>query len=411
MKRTRRGLLFLAVMGPGLITAMIDNDASGITTYSVAGARYGYALLWTLIPTTIALIIIQEMIARMGVVTGKGLSDLIRENFGVRPTLYMMMALFFANLGTTVANFAGWAAAMEILGLDRSLMVVVGGLIIWFLITKGSYRAVERILLAACILYFGYVISGLLSGPDWGGVLKRTFIPTMINDPQYVMLAIAIIGTTITPWMQFYLQSSIAEKGVKIEHFGFSRLEILLGSSVTDLISFFIIVTCATVLFPLGLTIQEASEAAVALKPLAGGYASVIFAVSLANASFLGAIIVPLATAYYTCEAMGWETGIGKGYREAPQFVFIYSVLIFISAAIILVPGAPLVTLMVLASFFNGLLLPFVLVFALVLVNDRRIMGEYVNSRIFNAIAWLAVVVLIVLTLMLVVLTILRGGI
>jgi NRAMP (natural resistance-associated macrophage protein)-like metal ion transporter len=405
MKRTKGILLFLTLMGPGLITAMIDNDASGITTYSVAGARFGYTLLWTLIPTTVALMVIQEMIARMGVVTGKGLSDLIRENFGVKATFFMMLGLFFANLGTTVANFAGWAASMEILGFNRYIMVPAGAVIVWILVFKGSYRIVERILLGACILYFGYIISGLMSGPDWRAVMKNTFVPVVDPTPEYIMLAIAVIGTTITPWMQFYLQSSIAEKGIEIKNYGFSRLEIFFGSSVTDIISFFIIITCATLLFPAGMRIQEASEAAVALKPLAGNYASLIFAVSLANASFLGAIIVPLATAYYTCEAMGWETGIGRTFKDAPEFILIYTALIILSVLIILIPGSPLVSLMVLASFLNGLLLPFVLIFALALVNDRRIMGEYVNSRVFNIIAWLTVVALIVLTIALIMMT------
>lgn len=395
----------MSLSGPGLITAMIDNDASGITTYSVAGARFGYTLLWTLIPTTIALIVIQGMIARMGVVTGKGLSDLIRENFGVVPTFYMMLALFFANLGTTAANFAGWAAAMEILGFNRYIMVPAGALIIWILVTRGSYRVVERILLGACILYFGYIISGFMASPAWNDVIKNTFIPAVRPDPEYILLAIAIIGTTITPWMQFYLQSSIAEKGVKIEHYHISRFEIFVGSSVTDIISFFIIVTCATTLFSSGIRINEASEAAIALKPFAGDYATVIFAISLANASLLGAIIVPLATAYYTCEGLGWEAGVSKTFKEAPQFMWIYTALLALSVFIILIPGMPLVLLMVLSSFVNGLMLPFVLVFALVLVNDKKIMGQYVNNKIFNYIAWLAVCLLIVLTTALIVMT------
>jgi NRAMP (natural resistance-associated macrophage protein)-like metal ion transporter len=387
---------------------MIDNDASGITTYSVAGARFGYTLLWTLIPTTIALIVVQEMIARMGVVTGKGLSDLIRENFGVVPTFYMMMGLFFANLGTTVANFAGWAASIEILGFNRYVVVPAGAVLIWVLVTKGSYRIVERILLAACILYFGYIISGVMAKPDWGEVARQTFMPEFSADPEYIMLAIAIIGTTITPWMQFYLQSSIAEKGIKIKNYAVSRAEIFVGSSLTDIISFFIIVTCATTLFSLGIRINEASEAAIALKPLAGNYASLIFAISLANASFLGAIIVPLATAYYTCEAMGWEAGINKTFKEAPQFMWIYTSIIVISVIIVLVPGSPLVWLMVLSSFINGLLLPFVLVFALILVNNSKIMGEYVNNRFFNVVAWLTVSTLIVLISALIILSIIK---
>ncbi len=391
--------LFFSVFGPGIITANIDNDASGITTYSVAGARFGYALLWTLLPTTVSLIVVQEMIARMGVVTGKGLSDLIRENFGVKVTFYMMLGLFVANLGTTIANLAGWAASMEILGFSKYAMVPVGSLAIWLLVTKGTYRTVERVLLLACIIYIGYVVSGIMAKPDWSLVFKRLVVPEIKTDPEYIMLTIAIIGTTITPWMQFYLQSSIAEKGIKKKDYGASRLDVVLGCSITNIISFFIIVTCATVLFPADIRINEASEAAMALKPFAGGYSSLIFAVSLANASLLGAIIVPLATAYYTCEAMGWEAGVNKTFKEAPQFMWIYTSIIIIASLLVLIPGAPLVTLMVLSSVVNGLILPFVLFYALKLANNKKIMGDYTNSRIFNIIAWATISVIIFLTI------------
>ncbi len=403
MKRFLRKLaLFISVLGPGIITANIDNDASGITTYSVAGARYGLALLWTLIPTTISLIVIQEMVARMGVVTGKGLSDLIRERYGVKVTFYMMLGLFIANLGTTVANLSGWAASMEILGLSKYIMVPIGALSIWLLVTKGTYRFVERILLVACVLYFGYVVAGIMARPDWSEVTKRLFVPDFRADSEYIMLTIAIIGTTITPWMQFYLQSSIAEKGIKKEDYTASRLDVIIGCSITDIVSFFIIVTCATTLFPTGIRINEASEAAMALRPFAGNLSALIFAISLANASILGAIIVPLATAYYTCEAMGWEAGVNKTFREAPQFMWIYTSMIVISSLLVLIPGAPLVTLMVMSSVLNGLILPFVLVYALRLSNDRKLMGKYTNSLGFNIIAWLTVVTIIVLSLLMV---------
>ncbi len=410
MNLWRKIILFLSVMGPGIITANIDNDASGITTYSVAGARFGYALLWTLIPTTVALVVIQEMVARMGVVTGKGLSDLIRENYGVKAAFYMMTVLFIANFGTTVANFAGWAASMEILGLSKYFMVPLGAFFIWFLVIKGSYRAVERILLFACLLYFGYVFSGFMSKPDWQEVFSRTFIPKMHFNSEFIMLGIAIVGTTITPWMQFYLQSSIAEKGIKKEQYKASRLDVLIGCSITDIVSFFIIVTCATTLFPFGIRIHEASEAALALKPLAGEYAFLIFAVSLANAALLGAIIVPLATSYYICEAMGWERGINKTFREAPQFMWIYTVMIVFAALVILTPNAPLVFLMVLSSVLNGMLLPFVLVYALSLVNDRKIMGEYINPRFHNVVSWGTVGVLTVLTILFIISFLLPEG-
>jgi len=405
MKYGKNLLFFLSVMGPGIITANIDNDASGITTYSVAGARFGYALLWTLIPTTIALVVIQEMIARMGVITGKGLSDLIREHFGVKTAFFMMLGLFVANFGNTVANLAGWAASMETLGFSKFVMVPVGALSIWILVTKGSYRSVEKVLLFACLLYFGYVISGFMAKPDWAPVLKSTFLPQMRWDSEYVMLSIAIIGTTITPWMQFYLQSSIAEKGIKKEQYKASRLDVIIGCSITDIISFFIIVTCGAVLFPQGIRIDEASEAALALKPLAGEYAYLVFSVSLANASLLGAIIVPLATAYYVCEAMGWEAGINKTFKEAPQFMWIYTLTIALASLVIMIPGAPLVFLMVLSAVINGLLLPFVLVYALLLVNNKKLMGEYTNSKTFNLISWATVITIIVLTSFLVVTT------
>jgi Mn2+/Fe2+ NRAMP family transporter len=359
-------------MGPGIITANIDNDASGITTYSVAGARFGYSLLWILIPTTIALVVIQEMVARMGAVTGKGLSDLIRENYGIRSTFFMMAALFTANFGTTVAEFAGWAASMQILGFSKYLMVPLGALFIWILVIKGSYRSVERILLFACLLYFGYVLSGFMAKPDW---------------------------------------SSIAEKGIKKEEYKVSRLDVFVGCSITDIIAFFIIVTCATTLFPHGVKINEASEAAMALRPLAGNYAFLIFAISLANAALLGAIIVPLATSYYICEAMGWERGVNKTFKEAPQFMGIYTFMIVIAALLILIPGAPLVFLMVMSSVLNGLLLPFVLLYALSLVNNKKIMGDYVNPRAYNVISWGTVGVLSLLAIFFVITLLLPMGV
>ena len=405
MKLWKNILFFLSVMGPGIITANIDNDASGITTYSVAGARFGYGLLWTLLPTTVALVVIQETIARMGVITGKGLSDLIRENFGVKTAFFMMLGLFVANFGNTVANLAGWAASMEILGFSKFVMVPVGALSIWILVTKGSYRFVEKILLFACLLYFGYVVSGFMAKPDWTPVLKSTLIPQMRWDAEYLMLSIAIIGTTITPWMQFYLQSSIAEKGIKKEQYKASRLDVIIGCCITDIISFFVIVTCGALLFPHDIRVNEASEAALALKPLAGEYAYLVFSVCLANASLLGAIIVPLATAYYVCEAMGWEAGVNKTFKEAPQFMWIYTMTIALASLVIMIPGAPLVLLMVLSSVINGLLLPFVLVYALLLVNNRKLMGEYTNSRTFNYISWATVITIIVLTSFLVVTT------
>jgi len=409
MSLWKKVAVFISVMGPGIITANIDNDASGITTYSVAGARFGYSLLWTLIPTTIALVVIQEMVGRMGVVTGKGLSDLIRENYGVKATFFMMFGLLIANFGNTVANFAGWAASMEILGLSKYMMVPFGAVTIWILVTKGSYRVVEIILLYACIIFVGYIISGVMANPDWNAVIKQTFVPKIQWKSEYIMMSIAIIGTTITPWMQFYLQSSIAEKGISKERYKASRLDVIIGCSITDIISFFIIITCGTLLFPHGIRINEASEAALALRPLAGDYASLIFAISLANASLLGAIIVPLATAYYICEALGWEAGVNKTFKDAPQFMWIYTLTIALASLLVLTPGAPLVFLMVLSAVINGLLLPFVLVFAILLINNKKLMGEeFTNSRIQNYISWGTIISVIFLTVSWVVISILE---
>ncbi|KAF0179173.1 MAG: NRAMP family manganese transport membrane protein [Nitrospirae bacterium] len=399
----KKALLFLTVMGPGIITANIDNDASGITTYSVVGARFGYSLLWTLIPVTAALIVVQEMVARMGVVTGKGLADLIREEFGVKAAFYLLLGLFVANFGNTVANFAGWAASMQILGLSKYAMVPIGAAAIWLLVVKGSYRIIENVLLVACLIFVGYIISGFMAKPDWLEVGKSLVVPDIKWDAEYLILAVGIIGTTITPWMQFYMQSSIAEKGIKKEDYRLTRLDVIVGCSITDIVSFFIIVTCATLLYPHGIRVEDASEAAIALQPLAGNYAALIFSIALANASILGAIIVPLATAYYICEAMGWEAGVNKSFKEAPQFMGIYTLIIGAAAAIILIPGAPLVDLMVLSAIVNGLMLPFVLVFIIKLINNKKIMGDYTNSRAYNIISWTTVTVVAVLTVLFVV--------
>ncbi|HCC69070.1 MAG TPA: Mn transporter [Nitrospiraceae bacterium] len=406
MTRWKSLLIFLSIIGPGIIAANLGNDASGIATYSVSGARFGHALLWTLIPTTVVLVIVQEMVARMGVITGKGLADLMRENYGVRTTFYVMLALFVANFGTAVGNFAGWAASMEIFGLSKYIMVPLGAVFIWLLVTRGSYRLLERILLIACVLYVGYIISAVLSKPDWAKVAYNAIVPDLKLDTEYVMLTLAIIGTSITPWMQFYLQSFIAEKDIRKEHYKASKLDVIIGCSIHGVIAFFIIVTCATTLFPYGIRIEEAHEAAIALKPLAGPYASGLFAISLANASILGAIVVPLATAYYICGAMGWESGVNKTFKEAPQFMWIYTVLIVFSCAIVLIPEAPLVLLMILPPVVNGILLPVILVFIVSLVNNRAIMGEHINPKSYNYISWGTVVVLIAITAVLMVMTI-----
>ncbi len=402
-------LAFLAVLGPGIITASVDNDAGGITTYSIAGAHFGYALLWTLVPITVALIVVQEMVARMGVVTGKTLADLIREKFGVRPTFFLLAALLVANLGNTVAEFAGWAAALEIFGASKYLSVPIGAVFVWFLVVKGTYRVVEKIFLAACAVYFTYAVSAYLGHPPWATVARELVTPHLIANGAYIMLLIGMVGTTIAPWMQFYLQSAVVEKNIQVEEYALCRADVVVGCFVTDLVALSIIVACGATLFAAGVHINDAKDAALALEPLAGKYASALFAFGLANASLFAASILPLATAYCVCEGMGWESGVDKDFRTAPHFFWLYTGLIVLGAMLVLVPNAPLILIMYLSQVANGILLPFVLIFMLKLINDRELMGDHVNTRVFNGIAWTTTVVMIVLTILLVVVTVFPG--
>jgi NRAMP (natural resistance-associated macrophage protein)-like metal ion transporter len=405
MLNKRKILVFLSVLGPGIITANVDNDAGGIATYSVAGAHFGYSLLWTLIPITIALIVVQEMVARMGVVTGKTLADLIRENFGVKATFFLMLSLLLADMGNTVAEFAGWASAMEIFGVSKYISVPIGAFMVWWLVVKGSYRVVEKIFLFACTIYLTYAISAFLVRPPWGEILISTVKPSFDFKPTYLMMVIGIVGTTIAPWMQFYLQSAVVEKNIKVENYRASRMDVIVGCIMTDVVAFFIIVACAATLFVNGVTITDAKDAAVALAPLGGRYAATLFAIGLANASLFAASILPLATAYYVCEGLGWESGIDKNFKTAPQFMWLYTGLIAVGALIILIPDAPLIPIMLISQVVNGIMLPFVLIFMLLLINNKDIMNGYMNSRLFNGIAWTTVVVMIALTLVLVVTT------
>jgi len=398
-------LTFLAVLGPGIITASVDNDAGGIATYSIAGAHYGYALLWTLIPITAALIVVQEMVARMGVVTGKTLADLIREKFGVRPTFFLLTALLVANLGNTVAEFAGWAAALEIFGVSKYVSVPIGAIAVWFLVVKGTYRIVEKIFLIAATIYFTYAVSAWMGHPSWGEVALKLVTPDLRMDGAYIMLLIGMVGTTIAPWMQFYLQSAVVEKNIQVEEYRYCRTDVIVGCFVTDVVALSIIVACGATLFVNGIRIEGAKDAALALAPLAGNYASILFAVGLANASLFAASILPLATAYSVCEGMGWESGIDKNFRTAPHFFWLYTGIIVTGALLVLVPNAPLILIMYLSQVANGILLPFVLVFMLKLINDRELMGDYVNTKTFNGIAWTTAVVMIALTVILVIVT------
>jgi Mn2+/Fe2+ NRAMP family transporter len=402
-------LLFLAVLGPGIITASVDNDAGGIATYSIAGAHFGYALLWTLLPITVALIVVQEMVARMGVVTGKTLADLIREKFGVRPTFFLLVALVFANLGNTVAEFAGWASAWEIFGISKYFSVPVGAAAVWFLVVKGSYRVVEKIFLVACLIFFAYPVAAVLARPDGAVVARNLVVPDIRVNAEYITLLIGMVGTTIAPWMQFYLQSAVVEKNLQVEEYPLTRADVIFGCLVTDIVALSIIVACGATLYVSGVRITDAKDAAMALSPLAGKNASLLFAFGLANASLFAASILPLATAYCVCEGMGWESGIDKDFRTAPQFFWLYTGLIVLGGALVLYPRAPLMLIMYLSQVINGVLLPFVLLFVLKLINDRELMGEHVNSKAFNGIAWTTTAVMIVLTVLLVVVTVFPG--
>jgi NRAMP (natural resistance-associated macrophage protein)-like metal ion transporter len=402
-------LLFLAVLGPGIITASVDNDAGGIATYSIAGAHFGYALLWTLIPITVALIVVQEMVARMGVVTGKTLADLIREKFGVGPTFYLLVALVLANLGNTVAEFAGWASAWEIFGVSKYLSVPVGAAAVWFLVVKGSYRVVEKIFLVACLIFFAYPVAAYLARPDGAAVARNLVVPDIHFDAGYITMLIGLFGATIAPWMQFYLQSAVVEKNLQVEEYPLTRADVIFGCFVTDIVALSIIVACGATLYVSGVRITDAKDAAMALAPLAGKNASFLFAFGLANASLFAASILPLATAYCVCEGMGWESGVDKDFRTAPQFFWLYTGLIVLGGALVLYPRAPLILIMYFSQVANGVLLPFVLLFMLKLINDRELMGEHVNSRAFNGIAWTTTVVMIVLTVLLVAVTLFPG--
>jgi len=400
-----RVLIFLAILGPGIITANVDNDAGGIYTYSAAGAQFGFSLLWTLVPITVALIIVQEMVGRMGVVTGKGLADLIREEYGFRTTFLLMVLLIITNFGNTVSEFAGLASGMSVFHMSRFVSVPLGAVFVWLLVVKGSYRYVEKVFLAACVIYIAYPVSCFMSRPDWSGALISTFKPSFHFTAPYLYMLIGLVGTTIAPWMQFYLQAAVVEKGVKLKDYFYSRMDVVVGCIITDVVAFFIIVACAATIYVSGhREIKDAADAALALRPLAGQAATALFAVGLCNASLFSACILPLATAYYVCEGLGLESGINKRFNEAPGFYWLYTSLIFLGMlAVIALKESQQVPIILLSQVANGILLPFVVIFMLQLTNRKDIMGEYRNSRAFNMIAWVTCVVMVALTLLLLV--------
>ncbi|AEE15325.1 natural resistance-associated macrophage protein [Thermodesulfobium narugense DSM 14796] len=403
MSLFRRILLFLTIMGPGIITANVDNDAGGITTYSVTGATTGYKLLWVLIPMTIALIVVQEMAARMGAVTRKGLADLIRENFGVKMTFLILLGILVADFGNTISEFAGIAASMEIFNITKYISVPICALFVWWTVLKGSYKFVERIFLFACLVYLCYIPSAFMANPPWGEVAKNIVIPHIEFSPSFLSVLIGFIGTTITPWMQFYIQSSTVEKGLTEKEYKYLRLDVITGNIMTNVIALFIVVSCAATLFVHNVNISDAKDAALALKPFAGNLASTLFAIGLFNASIFSACILPLATAYYVCEALGFNAGLDFTWKEAPVFYSLTTFLIMVGAIAILMPNAPLVPIMFWSQVINGVILPFVLLYMLKIINNKDIMGEYTNSKTFNIIAWLTTIILIILTLLMVI--------
>ena len=387
--------VFLAVIGPGFITANVDNDSGGIFTYSAAGARYGYLPLWTLVPITLLLIITQEMCSRMGAVTGKGLSDLIREEFGLRITFLMMTLLVVVNLTNVMAEFAGVASSLELFRVSRYISVPLAAVGVWLLVVKGDYKSVEKVFLLGCALYVTYIISGFLVKPDWKEAAISSFRPVVMLEPGYIFMLIGMVGTTIAPWMQFYLQSAVVEKGISVKEYAASRVEVIVGCIMTDVVAFFIIVACAGAIYSIRPTdIQDASQAALGLKPF-GQYAFLLFSAGLLNASVFAACILPLSTAYTVCEGLGFESGVNHRMREAPVFYLLYTLLIVVGAGVTLIPKFPLVTMILLSQVLNGMLLPFVLIPMVLLINKRDLMGHWVNSRWFNTVTWISVVIII----------------
>jgi len=403
--RTRLALL-LAVIGPGIITANVDNDAGGITTYSVAGGIYGYGLLWMMPLVLIALIIVQEMSARLGVVTGKGLADLIRESLGVRLTTLILSLLVIVNLANTVSEFAGVAASMEIFGVSKYISVPVAAFVVWLLIFRGNYKTTERIFLVASSIYLAYIISGILAKPDWSEVGKAFYTPTFNLNIEFVTLFVTIIGTTIAPWMQFYQQASIVDKGIQVEDYRYEVLDVVVGSIFAVVVAAFIVIACAATIYKQGIRIETAKDAAMALGPLAGKYAQTLFALGLLNASLFSAAILPLSTSYSVCEAFGWESSLSKNIKDAKVFFIIYTALIVVGALCILLPIKSLIRAMMASQTLNGILLPIILIVMLHLINDRRIMGNFAMNRWFNILVWITVILLILLALVLVVVSV-----
>ncbi len=399
----RNLLIFLSVVGPGIITGSVDNDAGGITTYSVAGATYGYKLLWTLLPSFIALLTVQEMNARMGIVTGKGLADLIRENFGVKITFYIFIFLLVADVGNTATEFAGVAGSMMVFNIDKNISVPLAAIAVWLLVVKGNYKISEKIFLLFSVFLLSYVVSALMAKPDWGEIGKAMLAPSIQWDTPYITTVLGLVGTTVAPWMQFYMQSSVIEKGIKIADYKYTVWDVVVGCIATVVVAFFIIVACGATLHVNGVHIEEAKDAAFSLKPFAGALASEVFAFGLFVASIFSAAILPLATAFYICEAFGFEAGINKKFSEAPQFYSLFTLIILIAVVIILIPNAPLIAITIWTQVLNAILLPVVLICMMLIINKTEIMGEYTNKQYQNVIGWTTSIILIILSTVLLV--------
>ncbi|GAC1301626.1 MAG: Nramp family divalent metal transporter [Vulcanimicrobiaceae bacterium] len=408
----RQLTMFFSIVGPGIITANADNDVGGITTYSIAGAKFGYSMLWLLIPVTLALIVTQEMCARMGAVTGKGLADLIRESFGVRVTAVVLFLFVISDLGNTAAEFAGIASASPILQqyvpfLSKNLLVPAAAIFVFTAVTRGNYKIIERVFFVFCAVYVAYIVDAFLikPAPPWGEIVHATIVPHFTPTSAYLLTAIGVIGTTISPWMQFYIQSSVVEKGVRIKDYGYSRIDVISGAIITDVIAFFIVVASAATIYYTNthlhggrpIAISDAGDVAAALAGF-GKYASLLFAIGLLNAAIFTASILPLSTAYYVCEAFGFESGVENRFSQAPVFYGFYLALIVLGAGFVLIPNAPLLATIFYSQVLNGVLLPVVLVLMLLLINNRRIMGSYTNGIAFNVIAWATVAVVGILT-------------
>lgn len=396
-------IIFLSVMGPGIITANVDNDAGGITTYSLAGAQFGYNLLWLFIPMIIALAVIQEMGVRMGIVSGKGLADLIREKVGIKITFLMMIALLLANFGNVLAEFSGIAVSAGIFGVPKFFALPLAALFVWLLVVKGTYKSVEKVFLLASCLYFSYIVAGFLAGPNWGLAAKSLVMPQISLTTAYITMVIGMVGTTIAPWMMFYIQSSVVEKGISLKNLKYSKLDAVFGAIIVNIVAFFIVLSCAATIYSSGVQVTNVADVSNALVPLAGQYASILFAFGFLNASLFAASILPLSTAYYVCESLGFEAGVSKGFKEAPVFHGLYLGLILLAVIIIMFPNVPLLSILYLSQVANGLLLPFVLILMLLIINDKHVMGEYVNSKLFNLISITTAVIVMGLSIGLVV--------